>query len=199
MGGVVRLRPNRSVSPKSIPGHATHFESMFPEDLAFDALPEQHMYKIDIDACQTFSEGSLTGRMPARTDDIILAVGEGEPGSTTEWHTHMPDTDQLIVCLQGKLRARLQLPDGDEQVLDVEPTEVLYLPGGARHTLDVVGDEYHRSLVILPNASVTRMEDLAADETDEPEAGDAGAVPIGLWIDRDRDEVVMKDDAAVTD
>lgn len=172
---------------------------MFPEDLNYDALPEQHLYKIAIDECQPFAEGSLTGRMPARTDDVILAVGEGEPGSSTEWHTHMPDTDQLVACLQGTLRARLRLPDGEEQVLDVEPGEVLYLPGGARHSLDIVGDEYHRSLVVLPNAAVTRMDDLVEDAADESESGDAGAVPIGLWVDRDRDEVVMKDDSAVSD
>jgi len=174
---------------------------VFPEKLNYASLPEQRAYTVDIDECKEFLEGTLTGRLPARTNEMILAVGEGEPGDETGWHTHMPDVDQFVAPLSGQLRVTLEQPDETDQVVEVGPGEVLYLPGGARHTMEVVGEDWHRSLVILPSASVTTTSDLSADETAEQtdELSSDASSPVGLWVDRMRDELVVRDETAVSE
>jgi len=173
---------------------------MLPEEMNYDQMPEQKGYKVSIDESETFEllpelDNSMLCRLPTFTNDIKLTVIEGEPGDIINWHTHTPNLDQINVCLEGEIEFTIQQEDGSQQVLRAGPGEVIYVPAGGRHTVEVVGDEYNRTLSIYRHDHVARMEML------EPGyAGyDMNTWPISLWVDVMRDETVAKDDDAVTD
>ncbi len=58
-----------------------------------------------------------------------------EPGATRRMHSHNDATWHVFTLITG----RLQLTIEGEAPVDVEPGEVLYLEGGARHTFTNTG------------------------------------------------------------
>jgi len=116
------------------------------------------------------------------------------PGATIDWHTHTPGFDEVTLALAGRARYTLEREDGSHQVLDAGPRESVYLPGGARHKIDAIGDERHEALVAMPSDPVSRVEMLAGDAPYRIEEW-----PVVLWVDRKRDEVVRKDETAVSE
>jgi len=80
-----------------------------------------------------------------------------------------------------------------QRYLAAEPRDPVYIPGGARHKIDAVGDERHEGLVAMPADPVARVEMLEGASPYRMEDW-----PVALWVDRKRDEVVEKDDDAVS-
>jgi quercetin dioxygenase-like cupin family protein len=173
---------------------------MLPEALNYDQLADQTGHKVRIDDSETFEllpemDNTMLCRLPVFTNDIKLTVIEGEPGDIINWHTHTPNLDQINVCLEGEIEFTIQQEDGSQQVLRAKPGEVIYVPAGARHTVEVVGDEYNQTLSLYRHDHVARVEILEPDW-----AGyDMHTWPISLWVDVMRDETVAKDDDAVSE
>lgn len=72
-------------------------------------------------------------------------------------------------------------------------TNEFKLPGGARHKVDAVGDGRHEGMVAMSSDPVARVEMLEGAAPYRIEDW-----PVALWVDRKRDEVVEKDEAAVS-
>ncbi|MCG1004930.1 MULTISPECIES: cupin domain-containing protein [Halobacterium] len=123
---------------------------------------------------------------------------ELDPTGGIDWHTHTPGLDEVNLCLSGHAKYTLERADGSYQTLEIGPMEFVYLPGGARHKIEVVGDEVHRSVSAAKFDTAARLEAVENDgEPDETE--DSGSASgDALWVDRKRDEVVEKDDDLVT-
>lgn len=168
---------------------------VYPESQNFEELPEQQAYKVDIDKSACFDLDTINSYPLVWTNEIHSFMLEGEPGTEIDWHTHMPDMDQINFVIQGKVRYRLE-QEGGEQVLELEENEVVYLPGGARHKVEHIGDETVRQITIYKAVGVPRSEMLDAEEY---ENYDTDEFPVNLWIDRLREEVVMKNDDAVSE
>ena len=166
-----------------------------PEDLDHTHLPDQTMYKIDADAASHFEQGSEDIRtFPlVVTNEFKLLYFEMAPGATIDWHTHVPSFDEVCLCLAGRARFTLEREDGSQQVLETDPRESVYVPGGARHKIETVGDRRYEGLVAMPSDPVARVEMLEGASPYRIEDW-----PVALWVDRTRDEVVEKDDDAVS-
>lgn len=184
----------------------THAD-LTPTDLDYTHLPEQTMYKVRTEnARDADSAGVRRTPLVVRTNEFRLLYFEMEPGEAIDWHTHAPGLDEVNLCLDGRARYTLEREDGSHQTLEVGPMEFVYLPGGARHRIDAVGEAVHRSLSAARFDTVARLEDLEAGE-DAENAGaaddaDTGSADTGwtdaLFVDRKRDEVVAKDDRYVS-
>lgn len=159
----------------------------------YAVLPDQVAYRIQIDEVDHFDLNTTRAYPLVFTNDFKCFLLEGAPGDGISWHTHMPNVDEVIVGLDGRLKCTLQ-QDEDKQVIEIRPRELLYLPGGARHELEIVGDQEHRSLVVFPSTRVDREEllEVGGHPYDPDER------PVALWMDRDRNEVVTIDENAVT-
>ena len=167
-----------------------------PPELDHTHLPDQTMYKVSHDAASHFEQGSddiLTYPLFI-TNEFKLLYFEMAPGATIDWHTHVPSFDEVSLCLDGRARYTLEREDGSQQVLEIEPRESVYVPGGARHKIEAVGDQRHEGLVAMPSNPVARVEMLEGESPYRLEDW-----PVALWVDRTRDEVVTKDDAAVSE
>ncbi|MHC3379713.1 cupin domain-containing protein [Haloarcula sp. H-GB5] len=167
-----------------------------PASLDYTHLPEQTMYKVSLDDASHFEQGGDDIRTypVCFTNEFKLLYFEMDPGAVIDWHTHAPSFDEVCLCLDGAARYTLEREDGDEQVLRAEQREFVYLPGGARHKIETIGETTHQGLVAMPPDSVGRLELLEGD-------GPAQTAdwPVALWVDRIRDEVVRKDENAVTE
>lgn len=170
-------------------------DKLEPAELNYAFLPDQQGYTVDLDAAEDFEIDSMTSRTGVFTNDFRVNMLEGYPGDGLEWHTHMPNIEQTNVCLEGELRAYLEREDGDIQILEIGPGELMYLPGGARHALEVIGEGRHRHLNIFTPDAVGRTEQLRTDI--DPPYETKENWPVALWVDRQRNEVVRKDEGAV--
>ncbi|MFB6187359.1 MAG: hypothetical protein ABEI86_10885, partial [Halobacteriaceae archaeon] len=71
-------------------------------------------------------------------------------------------------------------------------------PGGARHKIEVVGNEVHRSLSAAKFDTAARLEVLENNsDSDDTMEGTSPPKDV-LWVDRKRDEVVEKDENLIT-
>lgn len=170
-----------------------------PEDLAHEHLPEQTMYKVQTpEAHGANSEDVRHSPLIIRTNEFRLLYFELEPSGQIDWHTHVPGLDEVNLCLEGRARYTLEREDGSHQTLEIGPMEFVYVPGGARHKIESIGEQAHRSLSAAKFDTGARLEDLedgsetAETDADSPEWQDA------LFVDRKRDEVVAKDDTLVS-
>ncbi|MFC7057113.1 hypothetical protein [Halovenus salina] len=102
----------------------------------------------------------------------------------------------MNLCLDGRAKYTLEREDGSHQTLVVEPMEFVYVPGGARNKIEVVGDQTHRSLSVARAASVARLE--ALDGSDGDEGTRETEWTDSLFVDRKRDEVVAKNEDLVS-
>ena len=173
---------------------------MLPENLNYEQMADQTGYKVSIDDSETFDllpemDNSMACRLPMFTNDIKLTVIEGEPGDIINWHTHTPNLDQINVCIEGEIEFTIQQEDSSQQVLRAGPGEVVYVPAGARHTVEVVGDEYNQTLSIYRHDHIARQEILEQEWS----GYDMHTWPISLWVDVMRDEVVEKDENAISE
>lgn len=166
-----------------------------PADLDHTHLPDQTMYKIEMDAASHFEQGGedIETYPLVITNEFKLLYFEMAPGATIDWHTHTPAFDEVALCLAGTARYTLEREDGSHQTLDVGPRESVYVPGGARHRIDALGDDRHEGLVAMPSDPVARVEMLEGASPYRIEDW-----PVALWVDRRRDEVVESDDDAVS-
>lgn len=171
-------------------------DDLTPPDLDRTHLPDQTMYRVELDAASHFEQGGddVETYPLFITTDFKLLYFEMAPGATIDWHTHTPGFDEVCLCLDGVARYTLERADGSHQVLDVGPRESVYLPGGARHKIESVGESRHEGLVAMPSDPVARLEMLEGESPYRLEDW-----PVALWVDRQRDEVVRRDDDAVTE
>ena len=167
-----------------------------PEEIDHTHLPDQKMYKVELDEASQFeqSRGEVATYPLFITNEFELLYFEIEPEGAVDWHTHTPGFDEVCMCLDGRAEYTLEREDGSHQVIEVGPREFVYLPGGARHKIEAVGDRRHEGLVSMPADSVPRMEMLEGASPYRMEDW-----PVALWIDRMRDEVVEKDEDAVSE
>jgi quercetin dioxygenase-like cupin family protein len=167
-----------------------------PEDLAHAHLPEQTMYRIQLEHDQgAESEDVRASPVIIRTNEFRLLYFELARDGAIDWHTHAPSMDEVNLCLEGRAKYTLEREDGSRQTLEIGPMEFVYLPGGARHRVESVGETPHRSLSAARFDTVARLESLeGVDETDD----DSGW-PDALFVDRKRNEVVAKDEAYVSE
>jgi quercetin dioxygenase-like cupin family protein len=166
-----------------------------PPEIDHTHLPDQTMYKIDLDEAGHFAQSDDIRTWPVCiTNEFKLLYFEMEPGGTINWHTHTPAFDEVCLCLGGRARYTLEQEDGSHQTLTLDPREFVYLPGGARHKIEAVGNSQHEGLVAMPSDPVARLEMVEGASPYRIEDW-----PVSLWVDRKRDEVVMKDADAVTE
>lgn len=168
-----------------------------PEELVHTHLPEQMMYKIQTAAAEgADAEDVHHPPQTIRTNEFRCLYFELEPDETIDWHTHVPDFDEVNLCLEGRAKYTLEREDGSYQTLEVGPMEFVYVPGGARNKIEVVGDQTHRSLSVARFVSVARLEALEG-KTESAAPGDTDW-PDSLFVDRKRDEVVAKNEDLVS-
>ena len=87
------------------------------------------------------------GRPPNRIPGYTVqssALDDGPPPHNGELH---PDADELLVLLSGRIRVRLELPDGDRDI-EVVPGQATVVPRGTWHQIYV--DEPGTLLNITP-------------------------------------------------
>lgn len=170
-----------------------------PEDLAHAHLPEQSMYKVQTDpADDEDSEGVRSSPLVIRTNEFRLLYFEMQPTGKIDWHTHVPGLDEVNLCLDGRAKYTLEREDGSHQTLEIGPMEFVYLPGGARHKIEAVGEQVHKSLSVAKFDTVARLENLEDfEDIDRSEAGDTDWSD-ALFVDRKRDEVVSKNEELVS-
>ncbi|WP_267162848.1 cupin domain-containing protein [Halovenus salina] len=168
-----------------------------PEELAYSQLPEQTMYKIQT-AQADGADADDVAHPPQtiRTNELRCLYFELRPDEKLDWHTHTPGLDEVNLCLDGRAKYTLEREDGSHQTLVVEPMEFVYVPGGARNKIEVVGDQTHRSLSVARAASVARLE--ALDGSDGDEGTRETEWTDSLFVDRKRDEVVAKNEDLVS-
>ncbi|MFC7072320.1 cupin domain-containing protein [Halovenus rubra] len=170
-----------------------------PEERTYAPLPRQTMYKIQTAQAEG-AEPDDVAHPPQtiRTNEFRCLYFELHPDEQLDWHTHTPGLDEVNLCLDGRAKYTMEREDGSHQTLVIEPMEFVYVPGGARKKIEVVGDQTHRSLSVAKAASVARLEalektgDTAENETQETAWSDA------LFVDRKRDDVVVKNDDLVS-
>lgn len=71
-----------------------------------------------------------------------------EPGGGIPAHTNTVEHEQFV------LRGRAKIGIGDE-VFDVGPSDVLFIPAGVPHWYEVAGDESFEFLCMVPNLDDT--------------------------------------------
>lgn len=164
-----------------------------PKEIDHTHLPDQTMYKISIEDAGSFGFEHVTTYPVVITNEFKLLYFEMEPPGGIDWHTHAPGLDQVNLCLEGDVRYTLEQEDGSEQVLELEPMELVYLPAGARHKIEAFGDQLHRGMTMYQSEPVARLEMLEGFGGYHFEDW-----PVSLWVDRMRDEVVKLDENAVS-
>lgn len=167
---------------------------MLPEELDYTPLPEQTAYKVSVnDADYRELPG---GRLHPLVfmNDVMTFLFAGQPGGGFEWHTNNPELDQLYLCLEGRCTFTVAQPDDEEEVIELRSDEIAYLPSGARHKMDIIGSDDHQGIIIYRATKVDRLEMLDPDHDDL----DVESLPIALWIDRMRDEIIRMDENVVS-
>ncbi|MDZ5812901.1 hypothetical protein U4E84_16295 [Halorubrum sp. AD140] len=174
-----------------------HDTELTPEELAHTHLPEQTMYKIQTAGAEGADADDIQHPpQTIRTNELRCLYFELEPDETIDWHTHVPDLDEVNLCLEGRAKYTLEREDGSYQTLEIGPMEFVYVPGGARNKIEVVGDQTHRSLSVAKSVSVARLEALEG-KTEQAAPGDTDW-PDSLFVDRKRDEIVAKNENLVS-
>jgi hypothetical protein len=74
----------------------------------------------------------------------------------------------------------------------------VYVPAGARHKIEAIGEQPHRSLSAATFDTVARLEALEERSETEETAADGAEWQDALFVDRKRDEVVAKDETLVS-
>lgn len=169
---------------------------MSPDELDHTHLPEQTMYKIQTPRAEGVDAESVQMPQTIRTNEFRVLYFEIPPSEKIDWHTHVPGLDEVNLCLTGRAEYTLEQEDGSHQTLEVAPMEFVYVPGGARHKIETVGDQTHRSVSMATFDSVARLEALDGT-TGSEDTGDNSGWQDALFVDRKRDEVVAKNDDVV--
>lgn len=173
-----------------------------PEQRAHEHLPEQTMYKIQTpEADGADSDAARHSPLIIRTNEFRLLYFELDPSGQIDWHTHVPGLDEVNLCLEGRVRYTLEREDGSHQTMTLDPMEFVYVPGGARHKIETVGEQVHRSLSAAKFDTVARLEaleDVAGTEETEETDTDGSEWQDALFVDRKRDEVVARDETLVS-
>ena len=171
----------------------------------YSVLPTQQAYKVNAldvppvhELGQSDSQSIQHIRPVMMTNDFHLTWTTGEPGDVVPWHTHMPSVYQALITTQGQCVWHYKDNDGEDKSIRAGPGDVVYLPGGAENYLEVVGDEPHTHIGVYPKTPVTRVEQLVGEHREEGTYDPKEKIPVGLWYDNVRDEVVQKHDSAVS-
>jgi quercetin dioxygenase-like cupin family protein len=157
-------------------------------------FPKQQPYVVDVEkapnypALDEWDDYGLIG-----TNEIGVHWATAEPGDVVDWHTHAPDHYQLSITIEGKNRWYYKDNNDEVKSVDVEAGEALYLPGGAENKLEVLGDERHTHLSIVPQRYMMRMEYHMLKDYNLP----SQSYDRALTIDNLRDKVVHMDKEAV--
>ncbi|MFC4540493.1 cupin domain-containing protein [Halosolutus amylolyticus] len=151
------------------------------------------MYKVQTNRAEDVdAEGVQSTPIVIRTNEFRLLYFEMEPDAKIDWHTHTPGLDEVNMCLEGRAKYSLEREDGSYQTIEVGPMEFVYVPGGARHKIETVGDQVHVSLSAAKFDTIARLESLEDEDADGAETDETGWNDV-LFVDRKRDEVVAMD------
>jgi len=164
-----------------------------PPELDYSHLPGQTAYRIAVADAECFSYQDIRSFPLVITNELKVLYFEMTPSGVMDWHTHSPQLDQINMCLQGRARLTQGRKDGSEQVLEFGERELVYIPAGARHKMEVVGDEEFTGLSVYQSEPVARLElfeEFGSYNVDE--------WPTALWVDRKRDEIVKMNEDAVS-
>ena len=163
----------------------------------YSVLPTQKAHRVHGPSSPAVAEGGTGNNQTIRsvvlTDDISLTWTTGQPGSTIPWHSHMPGLYQLLITTQGHCIWHYKDNEGQEKSIEAGPGDVVYLPGGAENKVEVVGDEPHTHIGVLPREPINRIEQLVGEADD---VYDPNELVAGLSIDNTRDRIVHTDDNA---
>ena len=165
-------------------------------DVNKETMPDPTGYKIDVDAAESFTVGDFEMHPLVFNNEIHSYLNIGEPGAVNPWHTHMPTYDQIAICIEGKGRFTIEQRDGGHQEIETEPGDVVYLPGGIHHQIETVGDEPFKYYAINQSMRHGRLEMLFEDWDGY---SDFEEWPVALWVDRERDEIIQKNEAALSE
>lgn len=168
-----------------------------PEELDRTHLPEQTMYKVQTPRVEAVDGETVQMPQTIRTNEFRVLYFELPPSEKIDWHTHVPGLDEVNLCLTGRAKYTLERADGSYQTIEIGPMEFVYVPGGARHKIETVGERTHTSVSMGKFDSVARLE--ALEDASEPETAiDDDEWRDALFVDRKRDEVVTKNDEVVS-
>lgn len=92
---------------------------------------------------------------PAVTENKYLTSGILKlfPGQGHEPHSH-PDSEELILVLEGVGKHRYILEDGTERVLDIKPGDVLWINRGQFHSTGNDSDEILKVFVVYTHREI---------------------------------------------
>lgn len=165
-------------------------------DVNKDMMPDPTGYKIDVDEVESFTVGDFEMHPLVFNNEIHSYLNVGEPGAVNPWHTHVPTYDQIAICRAGEGRFTIEQRDGSHQVIETEPGDVVYLPGGIHHQIESIGDEPFEYYAINQSMRHGRLEMLFEDWDGY---ADFEEWPVALWIDRERDEIIQKNEPALSE
>lgn len=168
---------------------------MTPPEIDYTHLPEQTAYGVDIENAGYFEFENVRTYPVVLTNEFKFLYYELTPPGGIDWHTHGPSIDQVNYCLEGHGRMTLEQEDGTEQAVDFEEHQLVYIPAGARHKLEAVGDELFKGISVYQHEPLARLEMLEGFHGYDSITD----WPVAVWVDRQRDELVKLDeDAAYT-
>lgn len=168
------------------------------EGYDYSALPKQQPLKVSLERTPGMDDDGFVAKHPVITNNWVFSHGQGEPGYSSVWHTHMPEMHQIAYTLEGTIRWRFKNNDGEEERFDLHAGEVAYIPGGMENKIEVVGDQTGSVVLTYPHMQVMGVEQLFTN-TDSSRDDGAHLDITGLWYDTARDEIAYKNDDALID
>jgi quercetin dioxygenase-like cupin family protein len=162
-------------------------------EVNYGSLPKQRPIKVSL--ADTPSIGlQMSAKQPIVTSDVNFVHVEGEPGSSLERHTHMPENYQIMMTLEGVACYNYKDNEGRDRSVEIEPGEVAYLPGGFEHELVAAGNKPLRQIGVFPHTRYPRVEHILGTEG---KVYDPTEKEVGLWYDPLSDDIVKMDESAV--
>jgi quercetin dioxygenase-like cupin family protein len=128
-----------------------------------------HLAPGEGEAVRNPTGGRVTFKVRAEETDGALTAFEGTaaPGDGPPLHVH-PDADEIWYALEGTFRVKLE-----EEVLDAPAGTFVFIPRGAWHTWQNIGDGEARLLAILSPSGLERFFERFAELPDDASVPEA--------------------------
>lgn len=120
----------------------------------------ENMYDFEAEAFLEFRGGHLyraTKKFFPVLNKLAVQGLRLDPGAVREPHVH-PNAEQLDYCIAGTARVGIVGPEGERQLLDLQPGQISFVPQGQLHWIENTGDEQLRFLVVLSHEEPETIE-----------------------------------------
>jgi oxalate decarboxylase len=116
-----------------------------------------HLFKLSAEAPQEKTNAGTRTRAHKANFPLLQGMSlyklHLEPRGLREPHWHA-NADELGYCLQGSLLVRLYDTDDKRDAFPVRPGEVFFIPSGALHSIENVGEETAEVLLVFSHEDV---------------------------------------------